>query len=433
MVPYKEDDLVWNKLNGTVRSADYMTVEEAETVVKSSQLAKSLSLSWVHDASGRLHEFTIDSIQRKEDVGEVFIEWSGDAIDVDVEGELNYEIPSLNDFKMMEVDVIQSPEQIITLHFSDPLKKNQDLEGLITLEGSSKLRFEIEGNAVKVYPGTRQKGNKILSLETEVKNILGYGLKQTEKIEVAFIEVKPALKLRGGGVILPSTNGLVFPFEAVNLSAVDVTVTKVFENNVHQFLQVNRLNGTNQLTRVGKIVMKKKINLTSEKAIDYGVWNSFTLDLEELIETEPGAIYRIHLDFKRSYSMFPCDEEYVETGEEEDDDWNSYESDVANWEYYDDYYYDDYYYDDYYYDYDYDYRQRDNPCHSSYYRQSRAVARNILASNIGLIAKGGTDKRLFVAVSDIRTTEPLSGVTVELYDYQNQKIGEAKNPIVKEW
>ena len=80
-----------------------------------------------------------------------------------------------------------------------------------------------------------------MQVETGIKNIVGYKLKEKSKVEISFVEVKPALRLQGKCVILPSTDGLVFPFEAVNLNAVDVEVIKIYENNIHHFLQTNRL------------------------------------------------------------------------------------------------------------------------------------------------------------------------------------------------
>jgi len=96
----------------------------------------------------------------------------------------------------------------------------------------------------------------------------------------------------------------------------------------------------------------------------------------------------------------------------------------GDWEYdemdSEEYYYDYYYY----YPPGYEWEERDNPCHVSYYNGSRWIRRNVFASNLGIIAKGISDKTLKVAVTDIRTTEPLSGVKVEVYDYQQQKISE---------
>ncbi|MBK7184146.1 MAG: hypothetical protein IPH89_15210 [Bacteroidetes bacterium] len=103
-----------------------------------------------------------------------------------------------------------------------------------------------------------------------------------------------------------------------------------------------------------------------------------------------------------------------EVGDGTDDD------DEHDWDYYGDYYYDDYeYYDEY--DYGYNYNDRDNPCRNSYYR-NREVSRNILASDLGLIAKRGTDGSMKFIVTNLITTAPIANATIELYDYQLQVI-----------
>jgi uncharacterized protein YfaS (alpha-2-macroglobulin family) len=58
-------------------------------------------------------------------------------------------------------------------------------------------------------------------------------------------------------------------------------------------------------------------------------------------------------------------------------------------------------------------------------RNNHSVARNILASDLGLIAKGGNDGSLLIAVSDLRTTEPLSGVKLDVLDLQRKSLGQA--------
>ncbi|MFN7258713.1 MAG: alpha-2-macroglobulin family protein, partial [Cyclobacteriaceae bacterium] len=86
--------------------------------------------------------------------------------------------------------------------------------------------------------------------------------------------------------------------------------------------------------------------------------------------------------------------------------------------------YREYYYEnDYdYYDGDYNWNERDNPCNSSYYSSSRKVQKNVLASDLGLIAKRGDDGTTSVFVTDLKTTAPLSGITVEVYDFQQQLL-----------
>nr|HPH17013.1 MG2 domain-containing protein [Bacteroidales bacterium] len=89
------------------------------------------------------------------------------------------------------------------------------------------------------------------------------------------------------------------------------------------------------------------------------------------------------------------------------------------WDYYDDEYEYEYY--------DYNWYDRENPCKNSYYMyNNRKVVRNILASDFGIIAKAGTNNEYFVTVSDLRTTEPLSGIEIEFRNYQNQVLAKTK-------
>jgi uncharacterized protein YfaS (alpha-2-macroglobulin family) len=82
-----------------------------------------------------------------------------------------------------------------------------------------------------------------------------------------------------------------------------------------------------------------------------------------------------------------------------------------------------YYEEEYYYDEDYDWEQRDNPCNSSYYTNARFIRKNVLASDFGLVAKRGNDGNTTVVVTDLKTTDPLAGVALEFYDYQQQLLG----------
>src|SRR5690606_27201088 len=75
--------------------------------------------------------------------------------------------------------------------------------------------------------------------------------------------------------------------------------------------------------------------------------------------------------------------------------------------------------------YNYNWRERDNPCHDAYYNYTREVSQNLLASNLGVIAKRGTNNSYHFAVTDILTTMPESGASVILYNFQQQEIAKA--------
>ncbi len=419
---YQIEDLERLYLSGSLDTWDVSSSDKVESSLKASQDGKELPISWSHDLNRKAHGFLIDSISRTIKASEVLITWDGEAMSADNAGELMQEIPSLNDFKVLKTSVTHHPEQFVEITFSDPLSLKSNLTGLIRIAGNSNVRNVIDANTLRVYTSARLTGEYQLEINKGLKNIMGFSMEEDVVIPITFEELKPEIRLiTGNSTILPSTDGLVFPFEAVSLSAVDVKIIKIFEEKVPQFLQVNQMNGNNELKRTGRIITKKTISLNDGKT-NLSQWNRFYLDLDELIQDEPGAIYRIELGMRKALSIFECTDGDNDS-EVAEENWDEAEADNSYWDYFDDYYYDEYYYSNYYYD--YDYSQRDNPCDKSYYLTRQAQSANLLASDIGVIVKQGNDGSINVIVSDITTTSPIQGAEVRILDYQNQELAKA--------
>ena len=219
--------------------------------------------------------------------------------------------------------------------------------------------------------------------------------------------------MRSNGSILPSSSNLKINFETVNLRAVDVSVIKIYQDNILQFLQGNNLNGSYNLRSVARPVASKKIILQNNISSSTHKWTAHALDLRSIIKPEVGAIYRVEFDIKPSYSTYECsatnfepDSEAVANYDEEQEDssWDGVEN-----------YYQDYYYN-------YDWNERENPCNTSYY-YNKKIGTNLLASDIGVTIKRGRNKSYFVAVSDILNTNPVAGAKVTFYNFQQQVLG----------
>ena len=420
VLPYVKTELTRQKIEGVISTADFAEKDAVEKVLTAQQDGKILTVSWAHSSDGRQHAFTVEDVARKETASVVRIAMVGKPLGIDQTADEEIKIPALGDFTVTNVKVDQGSSQSLVIQFSDPLKERQNLDGLLRIEGLSNLQYEIKDNEIRVYPPARQTGSKTLMLEAGVRNILDYKMSDRSTFTVQFEQVKPVVRFTGKGSILPSTDGLIMPFEAVNLKAVDVTILKIYETNVLQFLQVNRLDGNSELRRVGSVVMKKKISLENSSIPDLGKWNRFTLDLGTLISAEPGAIYQVRLHFRKPYLAYLCEGNVEDTSSA--NEMSNFE--LENWDQMEDQensYWDSY--EEYYYDNDYDWRERDNPCHSSYYNSSRSVKKNVIASDLGLMAKRGEDGSTIIFVNDLLTTQPASGVQVELYDFQQQLIG----------
>ncbi|MFL5752689.1 MAG: alpha-2-macroglobulin family protein, partial [Bacteroidia bacterium] len=431
------------QVSGILTTADIADNAQVEKCLIASQLGNSLKISWNHESSTQ-HRYVVDDVVKSKERSLLSLVWMGEAIQAKENSSMEINIPSLDEFTVMNVKVDHDPEQVVTLQCSDILQAGQNLEGLISISGNdnsnnsyygnnptaanNNFTWSISENEIKIFPTARMAGTKTITLDQSVKNAKGKLFTDIQSFQVIFEELKPAIKVKGKGTILPSSEGLVFPFEAVNINAVDIKITKIYESNMLQFLQVNNLEGNRELARVGKVVLKKKILLSSIGSLPKNKWTKYALDLSKLVSAEPGAIYNISMNFKKAYSIYNCDGDTSSTAYDPSENASSQGSDEMDedekdWDYYGNYYYDEYEGD--YYDY-YNYRDRENPCTPSYYGNSRAVNKNILATNIGLMAKKGNDGSLLIIAADLITTKPIAGATIEAYDYQQQILSTVK-------
>ncbi len=433
---FQSYDKEWQYLEGSIKTADILSLEKAKKLVSAIQKSKKLSIKWEDsDSIGTNFQFRIDSIQRFAEDSEVQFSWSGKSINVNNKGETSLKIVGKSNFTIVRVNVIQSPEQYLKINFSNPLKQQQNFSGLVLIKDTKNLKFVVDGNNLKVYPNKLIAGNVLVDIFQGIKSVEGYKLKKSFSEIVAFEQVKPEVKLISNGVILPNSNDLKINFRAVNLKAVDVRVIKIFEDNVLQFLQENNLGSGNRynVRRVGRRIAKKTITLVNSSIENTGKWKAYAVDLSKMIKADPGSIYRVELSIKPEYSLYKCENAELDS---DDDGYEYYE---------DDYYYnensytqqesddlderEEQYWDNLIYRYNstyYNWRERENPCKKAYYlNEDRTISINILASNLGVIAKKGENKSYFFAVTDILTTQPVTGATISLYNYQQQEIGKA--------
>ena len=407
----------WQYIDGTITASDQMKFDVAKQLVTATQKGKDVAVKFSeYIDKSRQFSFRIDSIQRFEDDSEIEIKWSGKSFDIDTEGSGIFSIPGKNNFSVISVSVANVDNQYVEINFSDPLKKNQNFNGLVTISGERNLKYTVHGNVLKVYPKQELKGTLEVTVFEGIQSTDNYKLKNTYTENVSFQQPNPEIRLLQSGVILPTSDNLKFNFEAINLRAVEVQVVKVFENNVLQFLQNNNLDGSSDLRSVARPIAKKLINLQENASLNLSKWNAFAIDLKELITPDPGAIYRIELNYRRAYSLYKCDGQATEdTSINELTDNYDEEEESSFWDS------SQYYYDDYY---DYNWEERENPCSTSYYRDKK-VSANILASNLGVLVKKGLNNAYTVTVNDIVTTNPISNAEITFYNYQQQKMGVA--------
>ncbi|HPI71005.1 MAG TPA: hypothetical protein PLF99_06735, partial [Tenuifilaceae bacterium] len=237
------------RLAGKVITADFADGDKIKKTLKASQNGKKLDVTWEGSYDGLTHFFWVEKVIQTDDTGVVKLTWSGKHIDADYDETINFEVPPKGVFNMESYEVIHSPEQCVEIRFTEPLDPSQSLNGLIWTDNETALNIIVEKNIAKVFPATRLTGEYNLYLSDGIRNINRKKLEASIVLTINFTVQNPEVKLIGQGVIMPTSEGILFPFQSVSLRAVDVTIIRIFEQNIAQFLQMNALDGQHELAR----------------------------------------------------------------------------------------------------------------------------------------------------------------------------------------
>lgn len=406
----------WQYITGKIKTNDITSLDKVKKVLKATQNNKQLSVKFEEiNIDTDVFLFKIDSIYRELEDSKILIQYNGNALGVDKNETREINIHGKNNFKVVDVKVVNDAEQYLEINFTDPLSTSQNLKGLISIQGIQNLKYIVSGNIVKIYPKNSLKGEYNIEIYKGIQNIYGYKFNNDMIKTLSFDEPKPQVKFTKSGHILPNSGNLNIQFEAINLKAVEVSIYKIYESNILQFLQQNNLDGNQNIKMVARPIIKKVIPLNPSRTSDYLKWQPYGIALDQLINVDKGAIYRVKISYKKAYSTYECkgtsNDSVIEEKEENFDEANE-ESQWDNDGYYSEYE-------------SYNWRNRDNPCTDSYYA-NKSIYKNIIATDIGLTVKKGNNGSFFIATNNTVTSEPLTDVDITFYNFQQQPIANTK-------
>ncbi len=400
---------------GKMVTADDMSVEDASKILSASSPGGNLKVE-VKANSPTEFTYTIMNIIRSESSYLVTLFWLGEPLGINKKGQLEIEIPGTDEFKLLQVNTSrQSTNQSVALIFSDPIDPDQDVDGLIRFRNFDDIKLSVKENVVTIFPQKRMEGEETIIIENTLRNIYGTRLDKTTEYIVAMEALKPEVVILGNGSIMPDSRNLILSFKSVSLRAVDVVIYKIYTDNIMQFFQQNNYNGDNSLRYVGKPVYRKMMRLDENPDTDIRQWNAYSVDLTGMINSDRNAMYRVKIVFRKEYSVYDC-------GSEEKADLSNFKdlplmkANEASYFEGDDTYYSDY-------PENYRWRDRDNPCTESYYIYDKFPERNLLASNLGIIAKSADSRKFTVAITDLLSGSPVASAKVEFYNFQQQPVG----------
>ncbi|MBI5200686.1 MAG: hypothetical protein HY925_03785, partial [Elusimicrobia bacterium] len=405
------------QVGGTVTTSDADEPGAVENLLTAVFEGEKAAVRWTHPAGTNAPGFLVSGLKKADKARALTLRWDGKAIDSSRAESRDVELIASGVFKVVDVRAVQGDDQHAAVYFSDQLRPEQDLKGLVNLEPGP-FTVRVEGSVLKLFPQSHVVGAATLTLEAALKNAGGRALGRRESRTLAFPGQKPQLRFAGQGAILPGDEILSIPFETLNLNSVQVTAFRIYGKNVGQFLQTNTFEGEQELDRVGRYLWRKTIVLP-KGPVDQ--WQRHFFDAGELSKQDPGGLFRLTISAGRKDSAYACGEkagpppglepppvsrEDLKTDEYSSWQWAEGElnEDGSKWV------------------------DRDDPCKDAYFNRKDSgirASRNFLASNIGLLAKKDRSGKLHLVATDIRTAKPSAGVRITAFNFQNQAIGSA--------
>jgi uncharacterized protein YfaS (alpha-2-macroglobulin family) len=402
-------------VSGALKAGEGASLSRIEGALNSPELGRP---EWSHGEGS--HRFSFPPFVRGDAERTVAVNWSGRALGSPEKGFMSFRIPASGRFEVMSIGT--PAPGVLEVAFSSPLKADQDLRGFVSLGGNTNVRYSLEGNIARIFGAEDMRPGTELSIR-DLSDEDGRFLAEPVQYRVSAAWEIPEARFTGEGTILPTSQGAAMAVETRNISGLLVEAFRIYGDNMIQFLQVNNLGGDRELYRVGEPVWAKEFNFPWGEG-DKNRWVRRGLDLSELVRKYPDGMFHIRMSFRPRHIHYECTADHgdfsnlpfpddsfpvIGAGEGEQSFWDNYGSSSRS-------------------RYDW-YRYRNDPCHPAFYEaygdHNITTGKNVLVSDLGLLAKKSADGNWLLAVSDVKTALPVSGAAVELRNFQGRVLSRA--------
>ncbi|MBP5260307.1 MAG: hypothetical protein J6Z12_06760 [Paludibacteraceae bacterium] len=388
--------------------------EDSLEVERCGKFSESANIRWTHSLDGKRHTALLTGIEAGSQPRDLSYTYRTDARGG--KETVTLRIPAVDEFTVLQASYEQTPSRCIEVTFSKPLATDQELTGMVFIGGSGNTTYEMSGNRVRLFPDQETKGRVSVEVQAGIRSRSGLTLQQNTTLQVHVGGDQPGLAFLSQGNIVPSGEKVTIPFQASWLRGVVVRVVEIKENRIWQFLQINHLDGNDELMRTGRLVAHE-LFFFDQSQTDLHSTQTFALDISRLVRMEPGSLYRIFLSANRDFSLYPGANEKLpdETALKSEFDLKFRREerafDEGGWYYYID---------------DnkgtYNWREREDPTKDAFYENMKASL-TVTATSIGVTALQGADRTIHVLTHDLNTAQPRSKVKITLYNYQGDEVG----------
>lgn len=414
-------------IEGTVQTDIDCDAETVQKMIQAKLIAKKgtkdipLSVSGGEDK--RRFSFVINNIERLDEDQQMHIEWDGAAIGAKTKSSTSFIIPSKTQFSILSFSV--SDDSTAEVCFSDPIDKSQNLNEFIGITSASNFnyRWNIDSNKLIVYvTGISWPDDAVLTIGSGIKSVDDKLLKKEAQFQLGSGWDIPSISFADDGVIIPSSKDALVVVNTKNITGMLIEAFQIYNFNMLQFLQENSFDEHSYLRNVGDPVWKSSIDFEWKPDMKNRVV-ARGFDIGDLVKKFPDGMFNLRISFAKRHSMyepkrkaedfsnlpFPSDD-ITDNSSYDSSYWKTagltYEQRNEFWE------------------------QRKNPCHPAfylYYNDDIVKTKNILVSNLGLMAKKDSKDAYHITVTDLIEGKPVSGAAVKAYSYSQKELAQGKS------
>lgn len=414
--PSKPEEAI---VRGEIAFSDVMLADEIDGLLNASLGSSKLPVRLESAERGRLFSFQVGGLTREDHEQNLAFSLSGKKGLLSQDAHARMRVPAKGDFSVLDIRPRSYDDTVIEVVFSQPLKEDQDLRGLIGAnngQDDGSLRFAVRNNLLRVYRSDAWPTSFDFNVHPGIQSALGQVLLAASTRSIQLPKERPELRFVGKGTIIPDAGRCYIPIETRNLKAVMVRALHVPDVMMHQFMQNNKLTELNEMNRVASVVWEKTMDLPwKDEYADQFVKHG--LDVSELAKDHKGGLYYLVLSFRRPHIVYDTDKDFSgdEVRFERWPDGPDFKPERSNWDWY---------------EYNKLRQFRFDPTNEAFYMpwqdHNITKGRTVLVSNIGIMAQLGSDNTLNVQATSLSGAAPLASATVEVLGYQQQVLAGGK-------
>ncbi len=300
--------------------------------------------------------------------------------------------------------------EVFFIYFSEKLSPNQDLNGLISLNGIT-ASYTLSNNRLGVWlHSAKKEGVNIIELQKTILSSSSQALPKNFIFDLQSKSDLPQIEFLSDGNYFPSDGEFKIPIKTHNLKELQLMVVEIESKNVHHFLAWQNLSNNDMynIRMYGRPIYNEIVSVRSGLVDDNG-WKIYGIDLSDRIKKKPGAIYYIAMDFAAEHTTLPCTEALRGLGD------GTQLPKMSYFENKDEYLYRNYFNG-------YQWEERNNPCRREFYTDKEYVSRVFICSDYGLMAKkAGTEYH--VSLWDLMDLSAINSAEVSFYNLQSELLG----------